>query len=68
MQQTRVAAGRLLRNQEDLGNAIVPFYGKDAGDRLTDLLKQHILIAVNLIEAASRATTMLSLRRMPGGR
>jgi hypothetical protein len=30
----------------------VPFYRKDAGDRLTDLLKQHLLIAVNLIEAA----------------
>ncbi len=46
------AAGRLLKNQEDIGNAIVPFYGKEAGDGLTDLLKQHILIAVDLIEAA----------------
>lgn len=46
------AAARLLRNQEDIGNAIVPLYGKDAGDQLTDLLKQHILIAVNLIAAA----------------
>lgn len=46
------AAGRLLRNQEDIGNAIVPLYGDDAGKGLTDLLKQHILIAVDLIEAA----------------
>jgi hypothetical protein len=46
------AAGRLLRNQEDIGAAIVPYYGQAAGDRLTDLLKQHILIAVDLVAAA----------------
>lgn len=46
------AAIRLLRNQEHLGNAIVPYYGQEAGNGLTSLLKQHILIAVNLIEAA----------------
>src|SRR5262245_66544573 len=45
------AAGRLLKNQEDIGNAVVPFYGDAAGSGLTDLLKQHILIAVELIEA-----------------
>ena len=28
------------------------FYGKDAGDRLTELLKEHILIAVDLVAAA----------------
>ena len=46
------AAGRLLRNQEDIGNAIVPVYGQRAGEALTGLLKQHILIAVDLIAAA----------------
>src|SRR5262245_26440169 len=48
----QAAAGRLLKNQEDIGAAIVPFYGADAGIGLTDLLKGHILIAVDLIEAA----------------
>jgi hypothetical protein len=46
------AAGRLLKNQEDIGNAVVPFYGEEAGAGLTDLLKQHIMIAVELIDAA----------------
>jgi hypothetical protein len=48
----QAAAGRLLKNQEDIGNAVVPFYGEPAGAGLTDLLKQHIMIAVDLIEAA----------------
>jgi len=49
------AAGRLLANQEHIGRAIVPFYGEPAGHALTELLKQHIMIAVDLIEAAKAA-------------
>src|SRR6478735_8551536 len=45
------AAGRLLRNQEDIGAAIAGFYGAAAGDQLTRLLKEHILIAVDLVAA-----------------
>ena len=51
-QDAGAAAARLLKNQEHLGNAIVPFYGEVAGARLTELLKQHILIAVDLLTAA----------------
>jgi hypothetical protein len=46
------AAERLLKNQEDIGDAIKPFYGDEAGDQLTSLLKDHIIIAVDLLEAA----------------
>lgn len=48
----QAAAGRLLANQEHIGASIVPFYGEQAGQALTDVLKRHIMVAVDLIEAA----------------
>lgn len=48
----QAAAGRLMKNQDDLGNAVAKFYGAPAGQQLTTLLKQHISIAVDLIKAA----------------
>jgi hypothetical protein len=46
------AVSRLLKNQADIGNAIKPYYGDAAGDQLTDLLRQHILIAADVLTAA----------------
>ena len=49
---TQATVGRLLRNQTDIGDAIKPFYGEAAGQELTRLLRDHILIAADLIAAA----------------
>ena len=49
---TKATVARLLRNQADLGNAVKPFYGAAAGNALTKLLREHILIAADLIAAA----------------
>lgn len=43
---------RLLANQDDIGNALRPFYGDAAGDQVTALLRDHILTAARLIAAA----------------
>ncbi|MGZ5296173.1 MAG: hypothetical protein ACXWEJ_05690 [Actinomycetota bacterium] len=48
---------RLLQNQVDIGNAVKPFYGTAAGKQLTDLLKQHILTAADLLAAAKAGDT-----------
>ena len=50
---TQATVGRLLRNQDDIGDAIKPFYGDAAGEELSRLLREHILIAADLIAAAT---------------
>src|SRR5687768_17376707 len=45
------AAERLLRNQSDIGDAVKPFYDEAAGNKLTALLRDHILGAADLLTA-----------------
>ena len=43
---------RLLRNQDDIGNSIKPYYGEEAGNKLAALLREHITLAGQVLEAA----------------
>ena len=52
-----------MRNQTDIGNAIKPYYGRAAGNRLTTLFKEHITGAVALLQAAKAGDQDLIERR-----
>lgn len=54
---TDATVQRLLRNQDDIGNAIKPFYGDAAGNQLSALLRDHILIAAEIIQDAKSGNT-----------
>jgi hypothetical protein len=52
------ALERLLQNQVEIGDAIKPYYGDEAGDQLTALLREHILIAGEILQAAKSGDTV----------
>ncbi len=54
LEDTGKVAERLLRNQDDIGNAIKPIYGEEAGKKLAALLRDHILIAADIVTAAKK--------------
>ncbi|RDY23470.1 glycosyltransferase [Romboutsia maritimum] len=43
---------RLLKNQDDIGNSIKPYYGEEAGNKLATLLREHIELAGQVTNAA----------------
>lgn len=46
------AVKRQLQNQIDIGNAIKPYYGEEAGGQLTELLYTHVNTTSDIIKAA----------------
>jgi hypothetical protein len=53
----QVTTERLLANQVDIGNAVKPYYGEEAGNQLTVLLQEHITTAAAIVDAAKRGDT-----------
>lgn len=50
---------RLLRNQDELGDAIKPYYGDVAGTQLASLLRSHIQLAGKTLMAAKGNNTAM---------
>lgn len=54
MEDQQKVLERLLRNQQDIGNALKPYYGDEAGNKVAGLLRDHILIAGKIVDAAKK--------------
>lgn len=52
---------RLLRNQDEIGEAIKPYYGDAAGSQLASLLRNHIQLAGKALVAAKGTSTALHI-------
>ncbi len=51
-------AAYLHKNQDAIGAAIVPFFGSAAGQRLAELLHEHINLAARLVGAAKQGAPL----------
>jgi len=47
-----VVLQRLLKNQVDIGASIKPYYGEEAGNKLSKLLREHITIGGQVVDSA----------------
>lgn len=47
-----VVVNRLLRNPVDFGQALRPFYGENIASNFSNLLRDHLVIAADLVKAA----------------
>ncbi|MFD0826347.1 acetylglutamate kinase [Neobacillus sp. M.A.Huq-85] len=43
---------RLLRNATDMGNLLEPFYGSRIAEKFSNLIREHLVIAAEIVKAA----------------
>jgi hypothetical protein len=43
---------RLLRNATDMGNLLVPFYGNRIAEKFSNLIRDHLVIAAEIVKVA----------------
>jgi hypothetical protein len=48
---------RLLRNPTDMGNVLQPFYGSEKASEFSNLLREHLVIAAQLVKATKAGNT-----------
>jgi hypothetical protein len=53
---------RLMRNQEDIGSLLRPFYSTEVVDEFVKLLKEHVIVAGDLIKATRKGDDLTSLK------
>ena len=53
---------RLMKNQEDIGDLLRPYYSTEAVDRLVVLLKDHITGALDIVKAAKAGEDLVPLQ------
>lgn len=47
---------RLVKNQDEIGDAMKPYYGPDAARKLSALLREHVDIGAEVVKAAKAGT------------
>lgn len=52
LEDKEVVLNKLLQNQDNIGNLIKPYYGEEAGNKLSQLLREHIELAGKVVDAA----------------
>ena len=56
-----VTINRLLQNPVDFDNALTPFYGEKTAKKFSDLLRDHLVIAAQLVKAAKAGNNKLAM-------
>ena len=56
-QSLDAASKRLAKSQDDIGRAFAPFYGAEAGTKVTTLLRQHTGLVKEMIESSMAKDT-----------